>query len=400
MQNPDNRPLAPNQEKIVKAVDEMDSNNKEKKTRLLLAHEIQNREKENVFLTHKAAKFQKELDNTVSAIESLNSRLIKPKEELSLLVKEKKKSNLKIDELKKFETEYKEKKSLLPGLNRNISEVDNEVSKLMRTCKTIEQKWNQVNDEKKALEVSKAAIADKLSGLETTLPALQNTRSLLHGILPEGYDVKTFDEVSVDFEKLIETYYDEINNEIAQVKEQTRDLENQVDKENQIEKSIGPEKAAMVKEAETLLDAEHLSLDAATVSAELAKLCNRNQELDTKKDKLTAEVKKRTDEIADLDEGIAAQKSHTKNLKDRYAYLVELTNTVAKMDSIDDEIKKVQAKSRKIEIEQKLCNELIGTIKNIQADLGLTNEKLRFIYSDYNDKLEYFDQSINQLFSQ
>ena len=397
MQNPKNRSSEPSRKKIRKVVGKMDSNIKEQKTRLLFAYEILNREKEFVFLTEKLSRIQNSIGKTISSLDALNAKLLRPRNELSALLKEKQKADSKMDELKQLEIEYEEKVPLLPELKRNAFVANADRRKLIRTFNALAREKRLVAEELKGLKESGLANANKLLTLEIEIPVLKNTLSLFYGIMPEGYDIDVLDDISVNFKNLIYTYFDETQNEITKVKKQTREFERQLDQEKEMAKSLGPEKISKEAELKGSLDDERLN--EPVVFEELERLRSINGKLDEKTKKLTGEINGTNIEIVEQNRAIESQENSVNDLEQRYTYLVKLKQKLDQMDNVEDEIHEINTDIQKIKAVLSVDSALLKTINEIKDDLRVSNGALKNIYRYYNDKLEEIDLSIYQLIS-
>ncbi|MBF0232176.1 MAG: hypothetical protein HQK65_03960 [Desulfamplus sp.] len=386
----------PDQQNITKTIEKMNAEKSEKKNRLLLAYEIQNREQEIVFLTSKISMMQKQIHQIYSAITLLDSKMSASKSELSSVLKDRNRNFSGFSDLNQLETELHNRLSELPELKRAMLETRKGIDALNQELQPLEEEWVQISEKRSELDESANIIDVELSGLEQELSIMRETKGLLYGILPQGYNLDLIDDLSVNFEQCIQNYYDEIESQIVGVTEQIMEIEHLIAKEEDYQKLILPERNSLERESRRVI--ANALLHESTLFSELEELRSKHQEIKQKNIDLTEMISMVSIEIKDLDGSILTQQELLAEIDDRYQRLLALKLKIDKIDKIEEELKKINTMIRQTKAENSINKSMFETVSTIKSDLYSTNDRLKSIYKDFNSQIEKFDKSFNSLF--
>lgn len=385
--------LNSNQQRIRKTVEELKAEQSDKNTRILLAYEIKNREKEIMFLTNKISMIQKEIHQIDSSIDSLVPVIKTSKASLSDIVKE---NDIQADgwaELNKIQKDIQNMLSALPRLKREITEQKKDIQELSKTLKPLEEEWSHISEEQHELDESARKVGITLSSLEQELSIMRETNGLLYGIMPDGYDKGLVDDISVNFEQCIQNYYDEIDSQIVGVKAKTAELQQQIELENDVFRRIRPEKISLEREAQRVLDAA--VMHESTLVSELEQLRGKTKQFKDQNSTLAKDIDIASLEIKDIEASIITKKSMLLDLHKKYENLVELRHRVDKMDDIEGELKRIRTMTMQSKTEHNISSSMLATINSIKSDLLSMNDRLKSIYGEFNTHLDNFDNAID-----
>ncbi|MBF0376883.1 MAG: hypothetical protein HQK72_05325 [Desulfamplus sp.] len=387
--------LDSNKQKIKKTVEEINAEQSDKKTRILLAYEIKNREKEITFLTNKISMIQKEIYQIDSSIDSVGSVIKKSKAQLLDTLKSNVSNADEWSELKKMQKDIQNMLSALPQLKSQISQKKKDIQEFTQTLTPLEDEWRQVSEEKGELDESFNKANITLSSLEGEISVMRETKGLLYGILPQGYDTKLVDDISVNFEQCIQSYYNEIEANISEVKKKTEEMEHQIEFEENLLKQIRPEKVSLEREVKRVLDSA--MLDESTLSVELEQMQSQHEELISQNSNLTEDIDGASLQIKDIEGSIKTKQNIHLQLKNRYETLLELKSKVDKIDDIEAELRHIKNMSWQAKSEYNVSNSMLSTINSIKSDLTSMNDRLKAVYGDFNKQLEIFDAAVERV---
>ncbi|MBF0241692.1 MAG: hypothetical protein HQK64_04350 [Desulfamplus sp.] len=388
--------LDSNQQMIKRKVEEINAEQIDKKTRVLLAYEIKNREKEITFLNNKISMIQKEIHQTDSSIERLNQEVNRSKSALSGLFKDS--SSKKVNEwaeLKQMQKEVEELLSILPQLKASVTENKSAIESLTQTLKPLEEEWRHISEEKQELEESLSKADVTLSSLEQEISIMRGTRGLLYGILPDGYSAGLIDNITLNFEKCIQSYYDEIDSQIAEVKAKKAEMEHQISLEQEVLRRIRPEKISLEHEAQRVLESQ--MVDEALIFAELEKLKSKDGEISEQNSNLNADIDSASLQIKDIDGSIITKQNMVVDLNKKYENLLDLKRKVGDMEDIEQELKRIRAMVLEAKSEHNIKHSMFDIINNIKSDMASMNQRLKSIYESFNIELDNFDNAIDQV---
>ncbi|MBF0228371.1 MAG: hypothetical protein HQK63_02070 [Desulfamplus sp.] len=387
--------LDSNKQKIKKTVEEINAEQSDKKTRVLLTYEIKNREKEITFLTSKISMIQKEIQQIDSSIDSLGSVVKNSKSQLSDTLKINGSNANGWSELQKMQKDIQNMLSALPQLKSQISQKKKDIQEFTQTLTPLEDEWRQISEEKGELDESFNKANITLSSLEGEISVMRETKGLLYGILPQGYDTNLVDDISINFEACIQSYYNELEANIAQVKEKTEEMERQIEFEENLLKQIKPEKVSLEREAQRVLD--NAMLDESTLSVELEQMQSQHQALSSQNSNLTEDIDGASLQIKDIEGSIKTKQNIHHELKNRYEALLELKSKVDKIDDIEAELRHIKTMSWQAKSEYNVSNSMLSTINSIKSDLTSMNDRLKAVYVDFNKQLEIFDAAVGRV---
>lgn len=383
--------------RLQKLLDKVESHLYATKKKQLFETEIRKTTREIEYIDDKIAVARKQLQKTVEANKEIEPRLHKAKRKLSRLQKERETAENEYAMLKAIEREMESKRAILPGIKKQIAHLREDIRESSARFKALQLRQRKTMAEKEYLEKETEALKTKLSGLENEIPVMRNTRDMLAGVMPEGFDADTYHTIQHqgDLESTIANYADEVNEQIERLKKEATELNTQIDEKHAREKLLLSEKENLQSKIEDIV---------AELGGEAKKspILNELNRLRDKKELFVAECYRMMKEVTRLDAGIKnlddaleqGRKLQSESME-RYRYLVLRKQEMDEVDNIDAEIERLQNEIQRHNTDSYINNKLIGITNDIKQDVVSMNAKLRSAVEEYNKQFDVLVSTVH-----
>jgi chromosome segregation ATPase len=389
------------EERLQTILGRVESYLQERKQRQLLEFEIRHMTLEFEYNTDKIPTARKSLSKTIKAISGTEHRYVDHKQKLSRLQEEKGKLEQEYTSIKASLEDLENKRSIIPELKDQIERMNEEMRMSSQTLKERQAKHRELLRDKENLGKEPEALRAKLSQLKTEIPVIKNTRDILTGCMPEGFESEEYFSIQEkeEIEKSITSYVVEVKGEIKKIREMIPGLKAQTEEKDK-------EKTRLLSKNEHLLQ-KHKALVAETgndtektiIEEEITTLQGEKQRLAGESDLMTQEVSQLETEIKRTSEGLEREKKVKADSMERYTYLTSKKQKMEEFDNIEAEIKRLKKEALKHKTDSGVNTAVIGVTSEIKQDLDPITGKLQSAIEHYNKQFEEFGQTITRLFS-
>ena len=365
----------------------------------ILSSEIPKETKEIDYLKDRIAAAHKRLSETESAILKMQRRVREPKESLTSLEYDRRLAQAEYGRLKETEADMVTKLSNLPKMKVEIGKLTETVKASAQRLASIHTEQHEAVLRKEKLGGASNSVQKELQALEEEIAIVRNTRDVIGGIRPEGFDADTFETIQDDVEKTLENYIDEIEGEIARIKTEISSSNERLDSMKSQEEELLSKKRRLPETIEKLGTELGDDQDRETLTAEL-------KELEGEKMKLSAEVDEKNENIArqeaaigSVDKRIEMEQSLNRELNERHSYLASKKQEMDGFDNAADEIQRLYLEIKRLNADSELNAVLFKTISELNSDAEPIGSKLRESIEGYNRAFDEFEREINDLLS-
>ena len=365
----------------------------------ILSSEIPKETKEIDYLKDRIAAAHKRLSETESAILKMQRRVREPKESLTSLEYDRRLAQAEYGRLKETEADMVTKLSDLPKMKVEIGKLTETVKASAQHLASIHTEQHEAVLRKEKLGGASNSVQKELQALEEEIAIVRNTRDVIGGIRPEGFDADTFETIQDDVEKTLENYIDEIEGEIARIKTEISSSNERLDSMKSQEEELLSKKRRLPETIEKLGTELGDDQDRETLTAEL-------KELEGEKMKLSAEVDEKNENIARQEAAIGSvdkrnemEQSLNRELNERHSYLASRKQEMDGFDNAADEIQRLYLEIKRLNADSELNAVLFKTISELNSDAEPIGSKLRESIEGYNRAFDEFEREINDLLS-
>ena len=365
----------------------------------ILSSEIPKETKEIEYLRDRIAAAHKRLSEMERAILKMQRRVREPKESLTSLEYERRLSQAEYGRLKETEADMVTKLSDLPKMKVEIGKLTETVKASAQHLASLHTEQHEAVLRKEKLGETCNSVQEELEALEEETAIMRNTRDVIGGTRPEGFDADTFETIQDDVEKTLENYIDEIEGEIARIKTEISSSDERLDSMKSEEETLLSKKRLLPETIEQLRAELGDDQDRETLTAEL-------KELEGEKMKLSAEVDEKNENIArqeaaigSVDKRIEMEQSLNRELNERHSYLASKKQEMDGFDNAADEIQRLYLEIKRLNADSELNAVLFKTISELNSDAEPIGSKLRESIEGYNRAFDEFEREINDLLS-
>jgi chromosome segregation ATPase len=364
----------------------------------ILVAEIRKATIENQYIEDKVAIGRAQLQKTTKAIGETEIRLREAEKELSRIRKERAAAEGEHEKLQATEREIQSKRAILADTEKQIAHVHGDVRRLSARFKAVQSTHRNGLVKQETLEEEMGTIGIRSSALEKGLPVMRNTRDLLVGILPEGLDADTFDELynQGKIEKAINDYIAEVNEHMERLEKERSDLNRQIDEKDVQQRAFLSRKDDLEGKVKDLTAEVGGEAEVETVIDEVKRLRDEKERLGDECEAMMKEGDQLESNIKSLDDELEVGKKLEQDLTERYAYLTSRKQEMDQFDDMEAEIKRLQKEMQKCERDSSVNDTLTEIIGDIKEYVGLINGKLRYAVKDYNEQFDAFINTVRR----
>jgi chromosome segregation ATPase len=368
------------------------------KNEQILVAEIRKATIEIQYIEDKVAIGRARLQKTTKAIEETEIRLREAEKELSRIRKERAAAEGEHEKLQATEREIHSNGAILADMKKQIAHVRGVVRRLSARFKALQSTHRNGQVKKETLEKEVGTIGIRSSALEKGLPVMRNTRDLLVGILPEGFDVDTIDELDNqdEIEKAINDYIAEVNEHMERLEKERSGLNRQIDEKDMQQRVFLSRKDDLEGKVKGLTAEVGGEAEVETVIDEVERLRDEKERLGAECEAMMKEGDQLESNIKILDDELEAGKKLERELTERNACLTSRKQEMDQFDDMEAEIKRLQKEMQKCERDSSVNDMLTEIIGDIKEYVGLINGKLRYAVKDYNEQFDAFINTVRR----
>ncbi len=371
-------------ERLYAILEKVDAVLAERRTRQTLVYELLKAQYDIDFLENKIGMVKSNLQRETPELVMLKDSSEKAALTLSHIVKERETAEAKYFRLKIYEKDFNAKTALLPKINEEIFHVSGRVGKLKSECKSQDIYFQEVVSQKEKFQRDIIELNQKIETLMVKMPIMKNTKNIILGMMPSGFDEDSYETLQGNFEKNLKNYIAEINHEIKTIDQRVADLKELLENEKSLQITLLAEKADLDDKYNSILADIGGETEKAKVTTALNQLGVQKSNLIADSERLTNAIDRIKSEIVGLDENLEYEKTVKAELMQRYTYLISIKHELDGIDDIDAQIQFQKEKSLNIITEVDALNLRIDFINKVNQELDAITDKLKFTYDDHN----------------
>jgi chromosome segregation ATPase len=362
------------------------------KEKQVFTTEIRKDRREIEYIEDKIAIARTQVRKAREASKETEIRLQEAEKELSRIRKEREAAEGEYETLKAIEKDLESKRAILPGIKRQIVHVREDISKLSATFEELQSTHRARLVEKEGLEKEMGSLKIRLEGLENEIPVMRNTRDILVGVMPEGFDADTFDAIQDQgkIEKAINDYVTEVNEQIEKLEKEASELNAQIGEKHAQQEPLLSRKEHLTGKVKDFTAEVGGEVEKTTIEDEVNRLRDEKGRLVAESEGMTKETNRLEASIKRLDDELEQGKQLERDLMERYTYLTSRKQKMDEFDDIDAEIERLQKEMQKCDRDSNANDKLIEITDDIKQDVGFNNDKLRSALKDYNEQVDVF----------
>jgi chromosome segregation ATPase len=377
-------------ERLYAILEKVDAVLAERRTRQTLVSELLKAQYDIDFLENKIGMVKSNLQRETPELVMLKDSSEKAELTLSHIIKERETAEAKYFRLKIYEKDFNAKTALLPKINEEIFNVSGRVGKLKSECKSQDIYFQEVVFKKEKFQREIIELNQKIETLTVKMPIMKNTKNIILGMMPSGFDEESYETLQGNFEKNLKNYIAEINHEIKTIDQRVADLKELLENEKSLQITLLAEKADLNDKYNSILADIGGEIEKAKVTTALNQLGVQKSNLIADSERLTNAIDRIKSEIVALDEKLEYEKTVKTELMQRYTYLISIKQELDGIDDIDAQIQFQKEKILNITAEVDALNRRIDFINKVNQELNAITDKLQFTYEDHNKQwVEY-----------
>ena len=324
-------------------------------------------------------------------------RLREAEKGLAHIRKEREAAQSEYETLRAIEKDLEGKRVILPGIKRQIAHVREDISKLSARFKELQSTHREWLVEKEDLEKEMGSLETRLGGLENEIPVMRNTREILVGVMPEGFDPDAFHAIQDhgEIEKAINDFVTEVKEQIDKLEKEASGLNTQIDEKHALEKPLLSRKEHLKGKVKDLTAEVGGEVEKATIEDEVNRLRDEKERLVAESERMTKETNGLDTSINSMDDELEQGKKLERDLMERYTYLTSRKQEMDEFDDMDAEIERLQKEMQKCDRGSNVNDKLFEITDDIKQDVGFINGKLQSALKDYNEQVDAFMNTVS-----
>lgn len=373
----------------------------DRKQRQLLEFEIRHMTLEVEYSKDKIPLASKSLSQTIEAIDEIEHRFIDQQQKLSHLQKEREKLEQEYTAFKTKLEDLENKRSILPDLKAQIERMQEEVRTSSQTLKEFQSKHQELLRDKENLENKPEALKAKLSLLKNEIPVIKNTRDILMGCMPEGFDPEVYLTIQEQEEigKSITSYVTEVKGEIKKIREMIPELKVQAAEKNKEKEQLVSKNEHLQQKHKAIIAEVGDDIEKSIIEEEANKLQEEKQRLAGESDRMAKEASRLEAEMKSIDDALEREKKVKTDSMERYTDLSSKKQKMEEFDNLEAEFERLKKESEKHLTDSEVNNTLIGFVNDIKQGVDSINGQLQSAIEHYNKQFGEFSQAITHLLS-
>jgi chromosome segregation ATPase len=389
------------EEKLQNVLEKVESYLQDRKQRQLLEFEIRHMTLEFEYSKDRIPVARKSLSKTIEDISEIDPRFITQQQKLSRLQKESEELEQEYIAFKARLEDLENKRSILPDLKAQIESMHEEVRMSSDSLKTLQSRYQEVLLNKENLGKETEDLKSKLSLVKNEIPVIKNTRDILLGCIPEGFDPEVYHSIQEkeEIEKSITSYVTEVKGEIKKIRKEISEFTTQIEEKDKEKEQLVSKKEHLQQKHEVLVAEVGDDSEKPIIEEEVNKLEGEKQRLAGESDQMTKEVSRLEAEIKRINDALERKKKVKADSMEQYTYLSSKKQEIEKFDNLEAVIEKLKKETEKHITDSKVNNLVIGVSSDIKQNVDSLNGRLQSAIEHYNRQFEELDRTITRLLS-
>jgi len=358
------------------------------KNKQTLRMELIKLSKEIKYFDEKIINIRQKIHGSLSKIELMKQKIIKPEKELQDLSAEKEQVEKDKKELDALEAKMAEKLKLLPEIKSKMKIIRRDYKSSQSSYYKIKEAHDALDAENKILEKQIVENKAKMDALSSENTVMKSTRDLLKGLIPDNFDQDTFDKVQVNQGETLELFIQDMKTNMEFIKSEIKRLDSEKD---QMKKQIEPirkiiqENKAKISEISQVLgetkDLDSIIEKSERLNQEIKLLPKKTQEMKTESNAFETKIN-------EIDQQMVLNKKLEIELSQRLDYLKKRKQQMDSLEDIESEIQRL-GKETLDDKKQKSIYQRLGQLsKSIYEELSVIKDQSQTQMEDYMKTLD------------
>ena len=358
------------------------------KNKQTLRMELIKLSKEIKYFDEKIINIRQKIHGSLSKIELMKQKIIKPEKELQDLSAEKEQVEKDKKELDALEAKMAEKLKLLPEIKSKMKIIRRDYKSSQSSYYKIKEAHDALDAENKILEKQIVENKAKMDALSSENTVMKSTRDLLKGLIPDNFDQDTFDKVQVNQGETLELFIQDMKTNMEFIKSEIKRLDSEKD---QMKKQIEPirkiiqENKAKISEISQVLgetkDLDSIIEKSERLNQEIKLLPKKTQEMKTESNAFETKIN-------EIDQQMVLNKKLELELSQRLDYLKKRKQQMDSLEDIESEIQRL-GKETLDDKKQKSIYQRLGQLsKSIYEELSVIKDQSQTQMEDYMKTLD------------
>lgn len=384
-------------QRLDEIIDKVSLHLKERRNRRVLAHEAQKAIDEINLVEHKIATVGKRLLGREQALNDFEPRAIESRKILAELLEEKTAVDEQLAILIKIENEMDAKLAAFPKLKSDLAHARAAHQESAGIFSALENSYLEAVNKKEVNSRNSVELKDKINMLMAEIPAIKSTRDMLVGLIPEGFDTDNVDQAGDGMEASINSYTNEIETEIGNIKKRTSDLELLITEEKELESSLLSSRTELQRKIEDIKVVVGEKVDKPTIVAELNQLVDKKGKLAKDLVQNSKDTKRIEVEGKALNEILKPQLDAKKDLDKKLKELESMKQQMDATGDLDAEISRLKSETNNNNAAAEINKSLLETHNDLKNDIDSINEQLRSVVKSQAKPMKDFDNLMDSL---
>lgn len=365
----------------------------------ILSSEVPKEAKEIEYLRDRTEATLRRLEETESAIAKMQQRIAEPRKRLSGLENEKRLVLAKYERLKETEADTESKLSELPKIKSDIETFTGKVDASSKRLTELKADHYDALQRKEKLEEACRTCRQDLEKLEAEIAVMRNTRDIIVGVRPDGFDADIFETIHEDVEKTLENYINDMEGQIAHIKEEISASYERLDAMDKEEQTLLSKKRLLNETCDALASELGEDTDRQALTAELEALENERLRISDKVDSDKEYIFRLESAISSVDRRMESEEPLHRDLAGRHAYLESRKQEMDSLENAAAEIERLTHEARRLNLDSELNQVVQNTIDLLNSDVEATGRSLRVAIEGYHKAFDGLEKEIDDLLS-
>lgn len=389
--------LTEKQERLNQVIDQVVTHLKDRRKRQILAADMMEALKDTEFYNDKIENAHRRLSNVEQELDRVRDQYCKLTAVLDEKVKASRKIKVEYENQREVEAELTRRRYELPKIKFEVKMLSAELKNTELELVRARKNEHLANAAIKQLEKELETLKKRRNSLITEISVSKNTRDLIMGFIPDGFDPFVFEKVAGDFEENLAKYRAEIKGGIEKVKREIRQHKADLAGMQSQHGSEMDGKEKLEQHLQSLLKMVGNKRDPEKVRA---KVEQHNEQVERRMldiNAMEAEIAYEKKKLQQISGELEKEKKNHQRLKRKLSPLKELK---MKMDAVDDlnaELASMDqsiAEARENSASMKRKSKILG---NLEDEIAALNDSLRKAIEYHWNLLAGLDQSMESL---
>jgi chromosome segregation ATPase len=187
--------------------------------------------------------------------------------------------------------------------------------------------------------------------------------------------------------------------EIERIKKETSSLNARLDAKQEEEEALLSKKRHLRETIEKLRTQIGEDINRETLMTELAKLEGQKNELAREAEQKKKEVNRIESAVKSIDNRLSRERQIENDSKKRHSYLISRKKEMGNLESVADEIQRLENEIQRLNMDSEVNRTLHETIKRLNEEVDPARGQLRSTLEEYKRVFGEFEREINSLLS-